>query len=178
MMAQTKPTPGKYYVLSDAGGFVGAFLGAEEMKKAAAPYLQMGAAMVFQEFPRDSDQNVVYVVPYRRIDAVAFVSGRREQAQAVQEALCHVDLAYDDDVAYWEQKVGEICPSALRRLPRTAGPMTDEEKEQAHEALNRLLGRGAEEPPLEPKRLDLGAAFVPRPLSPPPAAGEPPGSDT
>lgn len=84
--------------------------------------------------------SAVWVVLYRDLDAVAFVSNDRGEAARVQQVYASVGLAYDDDIDYWEQPFGVVAPRAAERLAiqtrahRTWGAMTEADFRAAEEA--------------------------------------------
>jgi hypothetical protein len=104
-----------YYVLSDNYGFVGAFCSVAEAEEVVI--LHYPTPFLLQRFGVEPGQiDTIWVIPYKGIDAVAYVSNSREAASAAHEALCRVGLAYDDPIDYWEQPANRIAQAAAPRL--------------------------------------------------------------
>ena len=109
-------TTTSYYVVSDRYGFIAAFssellLRYEMGKYYLIPYI-IQKFEANQKFPLDS----IWVVLYRDIDAVAFVSNDRDEAVKFQKLYNSVGLSYEDDIDYWKQQVNVVMPLALERL--------------------------------------------------------------
>jgi hypothetical protein len=66
----------------------------------------------------------VWVVLYRDIDAVAFVSNSRAEAESTQKAYSSVGLTYEDSIDYWEHPANVVNKGSVQRL---------EAQSQAHE---------------------------------------------
>jgi len=103
------------YVVSDGNGYIGAYPSAAVAEAAMRPHPLI--PFIIQRFavapgPVDS----VWVVLYRDLDAVAFVSNDREEAARVQQIYAGVGLAYPDEIDYWEQPFGVMAKSAAERL--------------------------------------------------------------
>lgn len=109
--------PARIHVVSDSGGFVGAFLSQADVANVVlVPYPEH--AFVIQVFPVASTAplDTVHVIPYTGCDAVAFVSNDIAKCKAVHKLLASIGMTYDDDIDYWKQETGKICPPAKRRL--------------------------------------------------------------
>jgi hypothetical protein len=109
-------TTTSYFVVSDRYGFVAAFssellLRYEMNKFYLIPY-------IIQKFEADQNcpLNYIWVVLYRELDAIAFVSNNRDEAVKFQKLYNSIGLSYDDDIDYWKQQVNVITPLALERL--------------------------------------------------------------
>ena len=101
--------------MSDARGFVGAFLELSDAadiinKYAPTPFIIQQFALA----PGLTD--TVWVVLYREIDAVAFVSNNIDDATRAQKTLLTIGATYDDPITYWEQPVNTIIPPAAKHL--------------------------------------------------------------
>lgn len=103
-------------VVSDNYGFVGAY---HSLTAAREFVLKKYASIPFlvQRFPRaPGGCDKVWVVLYRDIDAVAFVSNDQAEASRVKELLLKVGLAYPDTIECWEQPLGQVLPQTAERL--------------------------------------------------------------
>ena len=103
------------YALSDARGFVGAFLELPDAadiinKYAPTPFIIQRFALA------PGPTNTVWVVLYREIDAVAFVSNNIDVATRAQKSLLTIGATYDDSITYWEQSMNTIAESAAKHL--------------------------------------------------------------
>jgi hypothetical protein len=101
--------------LSDSQGYVGAFYSA----KAANEIVQKFSPVPFiiQRFEVAPGSVVtVWIVLYRDIDSVAFVSNSRTEAERVQAIYNRVGLAYPDSIDYWEQPANKCTSRALDHL--------------------------------------------------------------
>lgn len=108
-------TSESYYVLSDNQGFVGAFYTAEEASVVINKYYPI--PFIVQRFEvAPGPTETVWVVIYRDIDAVAFVSNDRATAKRVKKIYDSVGLTYPDSIKYWEHPVGKISQTAESRL--------------------------------------------------------------
>ena len=103
------------YVLSDGSGFVGAFGSRHTLNEVvrAHPLIPF-LTQVFLLSPGPAES--VWVVLYRDIDAVAFVSNDRAAAMERQALLNQVGLSYSDDIDYWEQPVDKVNAVVTERL--------------------------------------------------------------
>jgi hypothetical protein len=107
--------PDNYYVLSDSSGFVGAFYTIQDAAREVLKYnLIPFIVQKFSVAPGPVDR--VWVVLYRDLDAVAFVSNNREEAEKVQLIYGRVGLSYPDYIDYWEQYANTINPNIIIRL--------------------------------------------------------------
>lgn len=133
--------PENLYVVSDNFGFVGAFSSAafaEELVLRKYPSIPF----ITQRFPTiPGPCDSVWVVLYRDIDAVAFVSNSRSEAERVQGVYQRVGLSYPDSIDHWEQALNVVSkPAEDRLIPRHrahlmyAGPLTTEEVEKMEAA--------------------------------------------
>jgi hypothetical protein len=103
------------YVLSDGHGFVGAFLSASGAESVVRenPLIPF----IVQKFPtQPGPVSTVWVVLYRDIDAVAFVSNSRDEAVRVQDVYGKVGLTYPDSIDHWEHPVGIVAAPAAERM--------------------------------------------------------------
>lgn len=114
-MTELQERPTNYYVLSDSHGFVGAFYSAAEVAAEVHKYYMV--PFITQLFPvAPGPVEKIWVILYRDIDAVAFVTNSRTEAEQVQKIYNSVGLTYIDSVDYWEQSANKIIPSAAERL--------------------------------------------------------------
>jgi hypothetical protein len=114
---EPEPTerPTHYYVLSDSQGYVGTFYSAKAAKEIVQKYSPV--PFIIQQFGVASGPvATVWVVLYRDIDSVAFVSNSRAEAERVQGIYNKVGLAYPDSIDYWEHSANRCTRSALDRL--------------------------------------------------------------
>ena len=125
--------PDYYYVVSDSNGFVGAFYTASAATAVVNKYRLI--PFLVQKFEvAPGPVATVWVVLYRNIDAVAFVSNDRAKAEEIQEVYGKVGLTYEDSIDYWEQTANEVSKHAEERLASISrahtmyvGPATLEE---------------------------------------------------
>ena len=61
------------------------------------------------------DLLTVWVILYKDLDAVAFVTNNKNIALKVQTVYAKIGLTYDDDIDYWKQPIG-LSPAAKNRL--------------------------------------------------------------
>jgi len=114
---EPEPTerPTHYYVLSDSQGYVGTFYSAKSAKDIVQKYSPI--PFIIQQFGVASGPvATVWIVLYRDIDSVAFVSNSRAEAERVQGIYNTVGLAYPDSIDYWEHSANRCTRSALDRL--------------------------------------------------------------
>jgi hypothetical protein len=114
---EPEPTerPTHYYVLSDSQGYVGTFYSAKAAKDIVQKYSPI--PFIIQQFGVASGPvATVWIVLYRDIDSVAFVSNSRAEAERVQGVYNTVGLAYPDSIDYWEHSANRCTRSALDRL--------------------------------------------------------------
>jgi len=107
--------PAHYYVVSDSSGFVGAFYSeaaarAETDKYHLVPFITQRFGVA------PGPTATVWVVLYRDIDAVAFVTNSRAEAVKVQEMFASVGLAYTDPIDCWEQPANAVTEGTAARL--------------------------------------------------------------
>ena len=139
--------PSHYHVLSDIHGFVGAFSSA----KAADLVVQKFAPIPFiiQRFETaPGPVDTIWVVLYRDLDSVAFLSNDRAEAERVQGIYNSVDLSYIDSIDYWEHPVDKLTRVASERLElltsahgMLAEPVTLEELQAREDADCKRLER-------------------------------------
>jgi hypothetical protein len=116
--------PDNYYVLSDSSGFVGAFYTIQDAAREVLKYnLIPFIVQKFSVAPGPVDR--VWVVLYRDLDAVAFVSNNREEAEKVQLIYGRVGLSYPDYIDYWEQYANTINPNIVIRLESLSNAHSD-----------------------------------------------------
>ena len=149
-MSTIPERPDNYYVLSDSSGFVGAFYTIQDAEKEILKYnLIPFIVQKFSVAPGPIDK--VWVVLYRDLDAVAFVSNNREEAEKVQLIYGRVGLSYPDYIDYWEQYANTINPNIVIRLESLSeahsncvGEASEEELKQRElddiERVSRLMG--------------------------------------
>jgi hypothetical protein len=103
------------YVVSDASGFVVAYKSVPEVQAFMEKYSSL--SFLVQRFELSPGQTeLIWVVLYRDIDAVLYVSNNMEDAERIREMYGKVGLTYADPVTWWEQKVGEINQLTQDRL--------------------------------------------------------------
>ena len=71
--------------------------------------------------------SMIWVVLFRDIDAVAFVSNCRAEAERMQNIYIRVGLSYSDSIDYWEHPANKIPKAVFERLEALKG---------AHEMFN------------------------------------------
>lgn len=154
--AEPAERPTHYHVLSDSRGFVGAFYSADDVnaivrKHSLVPFL----VQRFEVAP--GPVATIWVVLYRDLDAVAFVSNSRAEAERVQSVYNRVGLAYIDSIDYWEHPANKLSKSAAERLETLsdahdmfAEPVTLEKlqarEDEDRERLERLVEMRADGP--------------------------------
>jgi len=112
---QSEESERRIYVVVDSGGFAGAFATVKAAEAAVRPY--SGAACILLNFSAAPGPcSRVWVVPFRGVDAVAFVSNDRAEAERVRGIYAKVGLVFDDDLDFWEQPFGVVPDHAARRL--------------------------------------------------------------
>lgn len=112
-MEETK----KLYVISDSAGYVGTFLSKNDVASCVVnkyPHVNF----LVSEFPfeESGDQQYVWVVLFRDIDHVAFVSNDINKAIGKQKLLNRIELSYSDSIDYWKQNIGSLTDSVSERL--------------------------------------------------------------
>jgi hypothetical protein len=122
VVAQTRSfgTPfaaGSIVAVSDAGGFLGAFLSVPEANTKIIERYPLIPFLV-QRYPLDGKAPLTHVwaVPYRDSTALAVVTNSRDEAERVRRALALVGLAYEDSVDYWKLPMGDVVESGAERL--------------------------------------------------------------
>jgi hypothetical protein len=115
-MENSSAAPEALYIVSDRIGFVGAFPSLAAAREAVlTPYPSVPCLV--QRFPAAPGPCAkVWVVLYRDLDAVAFVSNARAEAERVRDLCARVGLAYLDDLDYWQQPFGVVPEHAAGRL--------------------------------------------------------------
>ncbi|GFR91542.1 hypothetical protein ElyMa_002595200 [Elysia marginata] len=119
-MAATKQRLSAAFVtVSDAVGFVGAFRSVAQARDALRPY--RGVPFVYYTWKRRretisaADEDLVWALPYKANNAIAYASDVKAEAETVQKDLSRLGLVHNDDVKYWEAVVGEVpAPVKLR----------------------------------------------------------------
>ncbi len=107
--------PESYYVLSDGHGFVGAFYSAAAAEEKVAEYNLI--PFLVQRFGvAPGPVGTIWVVLYRDIDAVAFVSNSRAEAERVQTVYNQIGLTYTDSIDYWEHPANMVSDAVNERL--------------------------------------------------------------
>jgi hypothetical protein len=107
----------KLYVVSDSAGYVGTFLSKNDVASCVVnkyPHVNF----LVSEFPfeESGDQHYVWVVLYRDIDHVAFVSNDINKAIKTQSLLNHIELSYTDSIDFWKQNLGSLTELVSERL--------------------------------------------------------------
>lgn len=103
------------YVVSDCHGFVCAYKTLSEANDFKARFfLNHFLLQRFVLAPGQSD--VVWVVLYRDIDAVLYVSNNMEDAEHVRVMYEQIGFTYADSVHWWEHRIGEINQIILDRI--------------------------------------------------------------
>ena len=98
--------PPYLYVLSDNVGYVGTYYSISDIEEITSSYNLVTFMIQCFKTSKKSDLFTVWVVLYKDIDAVAFVSNNREDAIKVQSTLMQVGITYIDSIDYWKQTVG------------------------------------------------------------------------
>jgi len=146
---------GEIIAVSDAAGFVGAFLTVVEAKAKVLDRFKLIPFLVqrFQLEPTDEKAPLnIWVVPYRDTNAVAFVSNSRSKAVQVQKSLQNVGLTYPDTIDYWMLPLGKVVVAAGERLASItrahqiyADESLREEEKQREAAADELIQRVIED---------------------------------
>jgi hypothetical protein len=119
--------PTVYYSLSCPVGLVGVFDSIEQV----TAVLQLYPSIKFVAHKYNSspgETQYVWVVLYRDVDAVAFVSNDREAAERVHKIYLDINLTYDDSIDYWRRTVNFISDGITEKMQEIEHPMTDEER--------------------------------------------------
>jgi hypothetical protein len=108
--------PTEYFVVSDRFGFVGAFHTVAMAEALVVEYFP--TPFIVQRFPAapNCQTDVVWAIPFRDIDAVAFVSNSREDVVKVQDTYLRIGMVCEDDIKYWEHNVNVPVKAAKDRL--------------------------------------------------------------
>jgi hypothetical protein len=107
--------PEYYYVVSEAAGFVGAFYSAEDAESFVVQHHSV--PFLVQKFPvLPGPVSRVWVVLYRDVDAVAFLSNSREESERVQKEFAKVGQTYPDSIDFWEHRANEVSEQVSERL--------------------------------------------------------------
>jgi len=107
--------PPYLYVLSDNVGYVGTYYSISDIEEITSSYHLVSFMVQCFKTSKTSDLLTVWVVLYKDIDAVAYVSNNRLDAVKVHSTLMQMGLAYMDSIDYWKQNVG-LSKSAKERL--------------------------------------------------------------
>ena len=107
--------PTHYHVLSDNCGFIGAFYSADDVNTILSKYTLI--PLLIQRFEvAPGPVATIWVVLYRDLDSVAFVSNSRAEAERIQGLYNRIGLAYIDSIDYWEHPANKISKAAADRL--------------------------------------------------------------
>jgi len=156
---------GEIIAVSDAAGFVGAFLTVAEAKAKVLDKFKLIPFLV-QRFPLAPMEAVapeeksttteaplnIWVVPYRDTNAVAFVSNSRSKAVQIQLSLQNVGLTYPDTIDYWMLPLGKVVVAAGERMASIvrahqiyADESLREEEKEKEAAADELIRRVVED---------------------------------
>lgn len=135
------------WVVSDCAGFVGAFASVGAAESAVAAYATIPFAIQHFAAAPPAEGAGIWVVPYRDVDAVAFVSACEAEAERAKAALDRIGHTYPDPISCWQQPFGVVTAAALRRLDPIrkahqlySGPLSTDEIQAAELAdLRRAL---------------------------------------
>ena len=103
------------YVLSDNVGYVGSYYSISDVEEITSAYHLVTFMIQCFKTSKTEDLLTVWVVLYKDIDAVAYVSNNRMDAVKVHSVLMQMGIAYMDCIDYWKQPVG-LAKSAKDRL--------------------------------------------------------------
>jgi Ca2+-binding RTX toxin-like protein len=103
------------YVLSDNVGYVGSYYSISDIEEITSAYHLVTFMIQCFKTSKTEDLLTVWVVLYKDIDAVAYVSNNRMDAVKVHSVLMQMGIAYMDCIDYWKQPVG-LAKSAKDRL--------------------------------------------------------------
>ena len=133
--------PTHYHVLSDSNGFVGAFYTADDANAIVGKYSP--TPFLIRRFEvSPGPVSTIWVVLFRDIDAVAFVSNCRAEAERIQNVYGRVGLSYSDSIDYWEHPANKISKAAFERLEALKGA---HEMFNSPDALEQLRAREEED---------------------------------
>jgi hypothetical protein len=107
--------PPYLYVLSDNVGYVGTYYSISDIEEITSSYHLVSFMIQCFKTSKTSDLLTIWVVLYKDIDAVAYVSNNRLDAVKVHSTLMQMGLAYMDSIDFWKQNVG-LSKSAKERL--------------------------------------------------------------
>jgi len=112
---ESSPTPTYLYVLSDNVGYVGTYYSISDIEEITSAYYLVTFMVQCFKVSKKSGLFDVWVVLYKDIDAVAYVSNNKNDASKVHATLMQMGIAYIDSIDYWKQRVG-LSPQAKHRL--------------------------------------------------------------
>ena len=160
-----------FVVVADRDGFVGAFDDLAAARAATEKY-RGRIPMVYSQYPRAAPgSDTVWALPYLHAPAVAYASDCAVAAKKAQDALARLGLVPDDDdLAYWEQAMHCIVPSAQRRFDIVTGGSAEADEFHLDQF---LLIIGTAPAPLDSAPADDEAAPDP-PVFDPPTDDTPP----
>lgn len=105
------------FVVADSGGFVGSFLSKEHAVESTVkkypdhPFISYTFAL-----EPTINATSVYVLLYKYLDAVAFVSNDPAAARRAQKALQAVELTYGEALENWRHPTGVVAAAAHTRI--------------------------------------------------------------
>ncbi len=104
------------YVVSDCVGYVGTFSSLDNaMKETYGKFTSV--PFILQKFMKYTNApEYVWVIMYRDIEAVAFVSDSKDETVKMKKAYDSVGLSYEGDIDCWKQPFDKISPFAETRL--------------------------------------------------------------
>ena len=108
-------TPPFIYTISDNVGYIGSFYSISDIEDTAKAYPLVPLMVQCFKTSISSDIFNVWVILYKEIDAVAFVTNNRDDAIKMQATYKKIGLTYEDDVDYWQKPIG-LSPYAKKRL--------------------------------------------------------------
>lgn len=108
-------SPNSFYVISDNYGYVTTYTSISDVQHLTNKYPTL--SFLVQRFDvSDGPLSPIWVVLYRDIDAVAFVSNNRETAITVKGEYNKIGLSYVDEIDYWQRELGVIDSNTEDRL--------------------------------------------------------------
>ncbi len=142
-----RETPDYFLVVADQGGFVGAFLSAKEViQHVIKRYPSIQTVIYKYKLDNKVSYSNIYILPYKGNEAIAWAGNNIETCRQVQKTLSKIGIVYEDDVKYWEQPVGQICETALKRFQieiESKKTLTSSEIEKIEKQIS-LLTEGGE----------------------------------
>ena len=104
-----------FYAVSDAHGFVGAFMTEFEIQeKILTPYPIV--QFLIQRFPLASGPtDQVWAVIYLN-GVIAYVSNSRSESLRVQTAMAKIGTVFDETIDFWQHPMGKLVTAAEERL--------------------------------------------------------------